>query len=407
MWNNFIGLFSKLKPNWQRILALVVIALTLTYLPEIRTTLEGSEQPSVVLKVLTFFTIILVLSHAEVWTALRRGIRRITCVLATGLVFIYAPENYPLTFGPIAAPLMRGFGLVLAALAVADACVRIMQPYFDTGEAARRGLRGKDGTDKGDQAAAMIYLARNILFGIVIIMFVTAARAAPTPQMPDNAKKNSPLLLQERASYWISMEQVSLLAAQIEQETCVSLKSTKCWTSQARLKTHREEGVAFGQLTRVWRSDGSLRFDNLTAIVLRHPVELKGYNWNNWDDPQLSMRAYVLFMRDTCKNIKNAATGVDMFQMCLSAYNGGEGGLKSDRLSCRATPGCNPNVWMNNVEKTSLKSKTAVPGYGQSAFAINRGYVRNVSLERRVRYLILDKLINCDTQSTASHQQTV
>ena len=45
--------------------------------------------------------------------------------------------------------------------------------------------------------------------------------------------------------------------------------------------------------------------------------------------------------------------------------------------------------WFGHVEHTSLKAKTAVPGYGKSFFEINREYVRNVMVTRTVRYQCL------------------
>jgi membrane-bound lytic murein transglycosylase MltF len=55
-----------------------------------------------------------------------------------------------------------------------------------------------------------------------------------------------------------------------------------------------------------------------------------------------------------------------------------------------ATKGCDPEKWFGNVEKTSLKAKTAVKGYGQSFYQINRGYVRSIWFDRRQRYTFMD-----------------
>ncbi len=329
------------------------------------------------------------------WGSLKRGASRLFTMLVIGLVLTYLPEYFPLLLGPIAAPLMRGLGLVVLALVASDMAMRIIQPYIDTGEAARKGMlhRGPDGEFvPGDPASSRVYLARNILLAVMMILFVTAARANVQTQMPENAVKNHHLLMTERATYWPEMDKPSMMGAQVEQETCLRLSHPKCWTSLAQLKTEREQGAAFGQLTRVWTKTGQLRFDTLTDTVLKHPVALKGYSWDNWSDPQLSMRAYVLYMRDVCKSITGAATTLDAFQMCLSAYNGGAGGLKSDRLTCRATPGCDPNKWLGNVANTSLKAKTAIAGYGKSFFEINREYVTNVTIVRRVRYMSLDAM---------------
>lgn len=358
------------------------------------------------------------------WTSLKRGAKRILSTVALALLMIWVVDTFPIFFGPVLAPFIRNLGLIGLAVSAADILIRIVQPYVDTGEAARKGMAG-------DEAASRVYLARCIFFSVVMFLFVFGAKAetvqppmgyiqnaflAYPPDtdltrwsttktktsvdlsaMPANAQKNYPLLLKERQAHWPDMLAASLLGAQIEQETCYKLTHPKCWTSNAKLditsKHGTELGGGFGQLTKVTRANGQVRFDNLSMMSLKYPKELGNYSWDNWNDPELSMRAYVLFMRDTCKSIRGAATTLDMFQMCLSAYNGGLGGLNNDILSCRATPGCNPTVWKGNVELTSAKAKTAVPGYGQSAYAINRGYVDNVSVKRRARYLALDQLV--------------
>lgn len=356
------------------------------------------------------------------WTSLKRGASRILTTIALALFIIWVVDTFPIFFGPVLAPFIRNLGLIGLAVSAADILIRIVQPYVDTGEAARDGMRG-------NTAASRVYLGRCIFFAVLMLSFVFGAKAetvqpprgyiqnaflvySPNGElargattktsvdlsaMPANAQKNYPLLLKERQAHWPDMLAVSLLGAQIEQETCYKLTHPKCWTSNAKLditsKHGNELGGGFGQLTKVTRANGQVRFDNLSMMSLKYPKELGNYSWDNWNDPELSMRAYVLFMRDTCKNIKGAATTLDMFQMCLSAYNGGQGGLNNDILSCRATPGCNPKVWKGNVELTSAKAKTAVPGYGQSAYAINRGYVENVTVQRRVRYFALDQLV--------------
>jgi len=88
--------------------------------------------------------------------------------------------------------------------------------------------------------------------------------------------------------------------------------------------------------------------------------------------------------------VLGTASPADRLAMAFAAYNGGGGGLASDRRACAGTHGCDPGKWFGNVERTSLKAKAAVPGYGQSFFQINRDYVRNIMIARRVRYGLLD-----------------
>jgi hypothetical protein len=233
---------------------------------------------------------------------------------------------------------------------------------------------------------------------IVLVQLISEAKPSSITQMPPGAVKYGPLLIKNLKQYWPQMTLASLNAAQIEQETCLKLTNPQCWTSKPHLhvvsNNGTEDGVAFGQLTRVERPNGQVRFDNLEVMRLRYPAILGNYTWSNWDDPELAMTAYVLFMRDTCKSVPSSVTdAATRFKMCLSGYNGGVQGLLNDILSCRATEGCNPTKWDSNVEVTSAKSKLKIKGYGQSAFDTNRGYVSGITVIRRVRYIPFDKLM--------------
>lgn len=327
----------------------------------------------------------------SVTAALMRGIGRNFTIFVMAMTLYHTADFFPLFFGPVWAPWVRNFGLLLTAVNCLDIVMRIWQPYLDNKQLGNIA-------EKDPRAAAIMYGSRMIFAAIVFMTLAISAKAGSLNQMPPGAVKYSPLLVSEMGRYWPTQKLLSLNGAQIEQETCVRLTSPECWTSRAQLnvtsKNGVEKGRGFGQLTAVWRANGKKRFDNIDLMHLKYPKELGNYGWDNWSDPELSMRAYVLFMRDTCKSVPREVTSsVDRFKMCISGYNGGMSGLNDDILRCRATPGCNPTVWDNNVALTSAKSKTRVPGYGQPAYEINRSYIRNVTVDRRARYLSLDQLV--------------
>jgi membrane-bound lytic murein transglycosylase MltF len=91
------------------------------------------------------------------------------------------------------------------------------------------------------------------------------------------------------------------------------------------------------------------------------------------------------------KRLNVNITGDDRFAMMFAAYNGGIGGVLSDIKVCESTSGCDPYKWFDNVEKTSLKAKTKVTGYGKSFFDINREYPRNIMFLRNRHYQELIK----------------
>jgi hypothetical protein len=168
------------------------------------------------------------------------------------------------------------------------------------------------------------------------------------------------------------------MGAQVERETCVSFTHPKCWSPRAELKTSRENGIGFGQVTRAYNADGSIRFDKIAELRSQHK-ELKDWSWERRYDPRLQMTGLVLMNRSAWARFSPlAASPEDTWSFTLSGYNGGDGGVLKDRMLCAKVPGCDPRRWAGHVELHSAKSRTKWQGYGQSAYDINRGYVKQV-----------------------------
>jgi hypothetical protein len=128
----------------------------------------------------------------------------------------------------------------------------------------------------------------------------------------------------------------------------------------------------------------------LAELKKAFPKELAEMSWEKPYDPTLQLRGLVLKDKQGFSLIQGASTDLDRLAMSFAAYNGGSGGLNSDRRACAGTKNCNPGIWFGHVEKTSLKAKTAVHGYGKSFFEINREYVANILVVRRAKYLPMD-----------------
>jgi hypothetical protein len=322
----------------------------------------------------------------HILAALGRGGPRISLLTAIGLVFLvvsFTPELLGARGGawPEVVPVADAIGRVFIGLAVGDLALRILQPRVDPQEAAIAAI------DMHAPAPAIVYLARMLIAAVILVLAVTAARAG---QPPAAAVPLLPVLKAEQRAWWPGMPSPSALGGQVEQETCPSLKHRMCWNPRAELRTSREQGVGLGQITRAFRADGSTRFDALQEIKDAHRAALADLSWQNRFDPRLQLRALVLKDFDDFRVILGAATPLDRLEMTLSTYNGGRGGLASDRRVCAATPGCDKARWFGNVERTSNKAKTAAKGYGLSFFEVNRSYVRNILLVRRLRYLGLE-----------------
>lgn len=228
--------------------------------------------------------------------------------------------------------------------------------------------------------------ALTILWLAAIAVMASSLVSAHAQAIPDRARLHLPMLVEQQRSIWPDAPIPSYLAGLVEQETCPSLKSPKCWNPKTELRTSRERGVGLGQFTKAFRSDGSVRFDKLTELSGQYK-SLHGWSWNNWSDPAYQLTAVVEMNKSIYGRIKNAATGIDRISFTLSAYNGGEGGVLQDRRLCANTSRCDPTRWSGHVERTSLKTRVPHPGYRQSFFAINREYVSNVIGLRRPKYV--------------------
>jgi len=215
------------------------------------------------------------------------------------------------------------------------------------------------------------------------LVFVAGARAA---ELPTNAKKYLPALDEQITVIWPTMPMRSMLGALVEQESCISLKHSKCWNPRAELNTSREYGFGLGQLTIAYRADRSVRFNKWQEVKDKY-AELADWQWEDRYDAGMQLRTIVLMNHDCYSRMsKLNLTTHNTLAMCDSAYNGGFSGVLNDRRLCAARPGCDPDVWFGNVELYSQKSRQKWHGYGKSPYDINREHVTNVMVVRRPKY---------------------
>lgn len=221
----------------------------------------------------------------------------------------------------------------------------------------------------------------------VIALVVASCSGAPVyaQQVPARALEHLPTLRAVQSSIWAEAPIPSFLAAQVEQESCISLKHPKCWNPRVELKTSREYGFGLGQTTIAYKADGSVRFNKWAELRARYP-SLRGWTWENRYDPAFQLTAMVEMDKALYRLYSDAPTTRDRLGFALAGYNGGEGGNRQDKLLCKNIVGCDSTRWFGNVELYSLKSKVAFKGYGQSPFKINRAYPRNVLDLRRPKY---------------------
>ena len=224
-----------------------------------------------------------------------------------------------------------------------------------------------------------------LLMTIALLFGLNANAYDVRSYIPVQAPAYLPMLKIEIERVMPNHTQPSYFGGLVEQESCVSLTHSKCWNPRSRLKTSREEGAGFGQITRAYRN-GSLRFDAL-ADNRRVIAGLAELNWGNvYERPDLQLRLMVGMVKLCDNKLINLVTdSAQRYQMCDAAYNGGTAGLLNERRACYLAKDCNANVWFGNVELHCLKSRRAI--YGQrSACLINREHVVNVFRVRRGKY---------------------
>ena len=227
-------------------------------------------------------------------------------------------------------------------------------------------------------------LVTSLLFSVFIVTSVNGAEV--TTYIPTNAKALLPILQDTVKEIYPEHPDPAYFASLIEHESCVSLRSKRCWSPKSRFKRKYEEGGGLGQLTRVWRKNGKLRFDKLQELRNKHKEYLRDLRWSNlYTRPDLQLKAVVLLVKDLMYRLPSHLTFENKMAFTDSAYNGGYGGVIKDRRYCGLIKGCDPDIWFNNVETHSVKSRRILYGR-RSAFTINRHHVKDVLKTRINKY---------------------
>lgn len=278
---------------------------------------------------------------------------------------------------------MLVLSLVAAILAVGFTHLA-RKALHDYPEADARRLFRKAGEDPIGAGLALIALAI-VTYGL-LALFGNAARAQDVrTYIPPAAETYRMTLKAEQTQHWPDHPRAELLPALIEHESCISLRHSRCWNPASRLKSAREEGAGFGQITRAWSPDGRLRFDALQEMKDQHPA-LREWSWSNvYHRPDLQLRAVVLKTRGDFLALRAVSDPGQRLAFADAAYNGGMGGVNKDRRACGLKSGCDPQRWFGHVEHTCMKSRKPLYG-GRSACDINRHHVHDVLNVRSPKY---------------------
>lgn len=208
----------------------------------------------------------------------------------------------------------------------------------------------------------------------------------PRTYIPEKAYALLPIFYTETLRLMPSIPEPAYFGALAEQESCISLRHSRCMSPTSRLLTSREDGQGLFQITRAYKADGSIRFDALTEARRRYINELKELSWTNVAKrPDLQIRTAILMTRENYIRLSGVKDPEVRLQMSDAAYNGGIGGTVKERTACGLAKGCDPQIWFKHVEAYCLKSKKKLYG-NRSACDINREHPRTIFQIRLGKY---------------------
>ena len=244
---------------------------------------------------------------------------------------------------------------------------QFMLPHFKSGEVIKKAMGHPIG-------AGLIFFA--VMFFLSLIVFITMAKA---DTMLDRASPWLPVIERNYEKHWDSAPYKHFLPAQVEQESL--------WKQFAQLKTSRELGRGFGQLTIAYTSTGAVRFNKYTEAVQRFK-ELKGWDWQN--DPFHAEYQLLFVVLEDYKNFityqKTFSTDKDRWAATLVCYNAGCGTVRNRWAICSKTVGCDDTKWFGGLDTVASASEASATLYGRSLAAERNKYPKLVIETRSPKY---------------------
>jgi len=193
------------------------------------------------------------------------------------------------------------------------------------------------------------------------------------------------------------INQIDYFLGLIEHESCISLKSKRCFSPKSELLTKwkranctREQGVGFGQITRAWNRSCRIRLDVLKEVHRYKDDRLQLLTWDNIkNEPGLQARAIASLWYRNYRAINKNVPSIERVMFADSAYNGGYGNLRKRRRMCGYKDNCDKDVWFDNVEKMNVTGNRILYGK-RRAFDINNHHVKDV-MKRAKKYSTINK----------------
>lgn len=218
---------------------------------------------------------------------------------------------------------------------------------------------------------------KKLLTLALVVTGVAGSQSVKAP--PANFMKHKQEFIRAKAEYWDSYTFPEILAGCVHQETCIN--KYRCWNPTTELKTDHEYGFGLGQITIIYRKDGSERMNIFKDLKARCP-KLKDWKWEDRYDTKRQLIAMMFMHRQNWNRFSFITDSLQRSKAMLSAYNGGAGSVMLDRAKCRKEV-LDKSVcdsWDGGIADHTYKSKKSKgPQYGNTNdSAINRSYPQRV-----------------------------
>ena len=192
----------------------------------------------------------------------------------------------------------------------------------------------------------------------------------------DRAKPYMSVLKTIIAEQWPTMPNREIPPAQVGQESS--------WKEKAQLKTSRELGRGFVQLTIAYNKDGSIRFN-----AYQDAVRMKALQKWNWQDDPFNTKFQLTYLVLTDKSNfsivrKSMKNDEQAWKAALVCYNAGEGRWLSRRTAARKS-NIPIDTWDNGLAIAHSNAEAAIL-YGRPLYEAVNEYPR-VIFKASVLYL--------------------
>lgn len=190
---------------------------------------------------------------------------------------------------------------------------------------------------------------------LCLVMFASVCFGANV--VMQRAKKHMPLVTQVLNDLWPKMPRKEVIPAQIEQES--GFKPT------ATLKTSRELGRGFAQITIAYGKDGQERFNNYrNAVRLK---QLKNWNWK--EDPyneKYQLTYLILMDKSNYTTIRpHMISDDEALKTMLVSHNAGAGRWVIRRTYAKSK-GIPADRWTGGLDRACKPAEINTVIYGMS-----------------------------------------